>query len=58
MRLSHHHLLVPSKPSTCLGIDQRLFQIFLIFLIFLSVFFLIGGGTPWEVGVVDEHRLD
>lgn len=47
VRLSHHHFLVPSKPSTCLGIDQRLFLPFLLFLFFFYLFFLIGGGR-WE----------
>lgn len=36
VRLSHHHFLIPSEPSTCLGIDQRL--LFYFFLFFFSIF--------------------
>lgn len=36
VRLSHHHFLILSEPSTCLGIDQRLFFIFFIFFLFFD----------------------
>lgn len=49
VRLSHHHhFLIPSEPSTCLGIDQRLFFIFLFFYLFFYFFYFLIGGRRWE----------